>query len=122
MLAKKLSHVPTLASLNIRYKKTFGHKFRDVIAACGSYLKPVRKYIFPNFLAVHYCYIIFVTIIASILMYPVRNQKYIDILFLAAGATTQGGLNTVDTNTLSLYQQIIVYITCVFCTPIVLRL
>lgn len=121
MLAKKLSHVPTLASLNIRYKKTFGHKFRDVIAACGSYLKPVRKYIFPNFLAVHYCYIIFVTIIASILMYPVRNQKYIDILFLAAGATTQGGLNTVDTNTLSLYQQIIVYITCVFCTPIVIH-
>lgn len=121
MLGRRLSHVSTFASLNIPYKKSFGHKFRDAIAYCGSRMKPIRKYLFPNFLAVHYFYIIMVTIIASILIYPVRDFAYIDILFLAAGATTQGGLNTVDTNTLSLYQQIIVYLTCFCCTPIAIH-
>lgn len=121
MLGRRLSHVPTLASLNVRYKKTFGHKFRDAIANCGSRLKPIRKYIFPNFLVVHYFYIIMVTIICSILMYPVKNFRYIDILFLATGATTQGGLNTVDVNNLSLYQQLIIYLTCICCTPIVIH-
>lgn len=121
MLGRRLSHVPTFASLNVRYKKTFGHKFRDAIATCGSRMKPIRKYIFPNFLVVHYFYIILVSIIASILMYPVKNVPYIDILFIATGATTQGGLNTVDTNTLSLYQQIIIYLTCICCTPIVIH-
>ncbi|QLL33784.1 hypothetical protein HG536_0F01090 [Torulaspora globosa] len=121
MLGRRLSHVPSFASLNIPYRKSFGHKFRDAIANCGSRMKPIRKYIFPNFLAVHYFYIIMVTIIASILMYPVKDFRYIDILFLAAGATTQGGLNTVDTNKLSLYQQIIVYLTCICCTPIAIH-
>ncbi|QLQ78565.1 hypothetical protein HG537_0A08120 [Torulaspora globosa] len=121
MLGRRLSHVPTFASLNTRYKKTFGHKFRDAIAYCGSRMKPIRKYIFPNFLAVHYFYIIMVTFSASILLYPVKDFRYIDILFLAAGATTQGGLNTVDNNTLSLYQQIIVYLTCFCCTPIAIH-
>lgn len=121
MIGKRLSHVPTLASINIRYEKTFGHKLRDAISACGHHLHPVKKYIFPNFLAVHYFYIIMVTIIASILLYPVKNARYIDILFLATGASTQGGLNTINTNDLSLYQQIIVYITCIFSTPIAIH-
>lgn len=121
MIGRTLSHVPTLASLNIRYKKTFGHKFRDAIATCGHHLKPVKKYVFPNFLAVHYFYIIFMTIITSILLYPVKNTRYIDILFLSAGCTTQGGLNTVNLNDLRLYQQIIFYIVCFFCTPIAIH-
>ena len=112
------SRVPTLASLEIRYKKSFGHKFRDFIALCGHYFAPVKKYIFPSFIAVHYFYTISLTLITSILLYPIKNTRYIDTLFLAAGAVTQGGLNTVDINNLSLYQQIVLYIVCCISTPI----
>ncbi|KAL3230746.1 High-affinity potassium transport protein [Nakaseomyces bracarensis] len=120
-LRRRLSRVHTLTPFQFSYKKTFGHKFRDVIAKSGHYLSPIQKYVFPNFIAVHYFYIISMTILASILMYPVRNFKYIDILFLASGATTQGGLNTIDVNALTLYQQIIIYIICNLCTPIAIH-
>ncbi|CAI7347208.1 CGH_3_collapsed_G0028300.mRNA.1.CDS.1 [Saccharomyces cerevisiae] len=115
---RTMSRVPTLASLEIRYKKSFGHKFRDFIALCGHYFAPVKKYIFPSFIAVHYFYTISLTLITSILLYPIKNTRYIDTLFLAAGAVTQGGLNTVDINNLSLYQQIVLYIVCCISTPI----
>lgn len=51
-------------------------------------------------------------------MYPVKNFAYIDILFLSTGATTQGGLNTVDLNGLTLYQQLIIFLTTIVATPI----
>lgn len=54
-------------------------------------------------------------------MYPVKNSRYIDILFLATGATTQGGLNTVNVNELTLYQQLVIYLTCIMATPIVIH-
>lgn len=101
-----------------RYKKTLGHKFRDAIAASDFLIRPIKKYIFPNFIAVHYFYIVMVTIITSIMIYPVGGHEYTDILFLSAGATTQGGLNTVDLNLLTLYQQIILYLSCMVTTPI----
>ncbi|KOG98486.1 Trk1p [Saccharomyces eubayanus] len=113
-----MSRVPTLASFEVRYKKSFGHKFRDFIALCGHYCSPIKKYVFPNFIAVHYFYTIVLTIITSIMLYPVKNIRYIDALFLAAGAVTQGGLNTVDVNNLTLYQQIILYLICCISTPI----
>ncbi|CCK69381.1 Trk1p KNAG_0C02700 [Huiozyma naganishii CBS 8797] len=103
------------------YKKTVGHKFRDFIASCGHYIKPFKKYFLPNFIAVHYFYIISLTILGSILMYPVHNFRYIDILFLACGATTQGGLNTVNVNDLTLYQQLIIYLLCCISTPIAIH-
>ncbi|CAI4034299.1 hypothetical protein SMKI_10G0860 [Saccharomyces mikatae IFO 1815] len=115
---RTMSRVPTLASLEVRYKKTFGHKLRDFIALCGHYFAPVKKYVFPSFIAVHYFYTISLTLITSILLYPIKNTRYIDTLFLAAGAVTQGGLNTVDINNLSLYQQIVLYIVCCISTPI----
>lgn len=123
-LRKKLTRVSTLGP-NFRlpdsYKKSIGHQFRSIIAKIGHYLKPIKKYIFPNFIAVHYFYIIMMTVFTSILLYPVHNAKYIDILFLATGASTQGGLNTINVNSLSLYQQIIIYITCCLTTPIAIH-
>ncbi|SCV03639.1 LANO_0G05358g1_1 [Lachancea nothofagi CBS 11611] len=115
---RTLSRRPTLASINARYKKTVGHRFRDVIENVGQVIHPVVKHVFPSFIAFHYFYIISMTFLGSILMYPVRNYAYIDILFTAAGASTQGGLNTINTNEMTLYQQIVIYVICCLTTPI----
>lgn len=120
-MARFLRRASTLSSINRVYKKTLGHKLRDFIAYCGHHLQPIQKYVFPNFIAVHYFYIISLTILCSILIYPVRDAAYIDILFISTGATTQGGLNTINVNDLSLYQQIIVYIICCISTPIAIH-
>lgn len=56
--------------------------------------------------------------LGSILLYPVKNFRYIDILFTASGAATQAGLNTINFNDLTLYQQIVVYIFTTLTTPI----
>lgn len=58
------------------------------------------------------------TFMGSVIIYPARNIPYIDSLFFATGALTQAGLNTVDTNLLYLYQQIILYIFTTLTTPI----
>ncbi|CUS24641.1 LAQU0S18e00914g1_1 [Lachancea quebecensis] len=115
---KTLSRRPTLASINITYHKTIGHRLRDIIEYVGNATHPFVKHIFPNFIAVHYFYIISLSIIGSILIYPVRNFSYIDILFMATGAATQGGLNTINVNEMSLYQQIVLYLICCLTTPI----
>ena len=123
-LRRTMTRVSTLApnfSISETYRKSTGHKVRDFISKIGGFFEPLKKYIFPNFIAVHYFYIITMTIITSILLYPVHNAKYIDILFLATGAATQGGLNTIDVNGLTLYQQIIIYITCCLTTPIAIH-
>lgn len=39
-------------------------------------------------------YMVGLTILASILIYPAGVTPYIDALFFAAGAATQSGLNT----------------------------
>lgn len=39
-------------------------------------------------------YILSVTIIGSILLYPAGGMHYIDALFFASGSATQSGLNT----------------------------
>lgn len=39
-------------------------------------------------------YVITSVILGAILIYPQRNIRFIDALFLASGATTQSGLNT----------------------------
>ncbi|SCU87673.1 LADA_0E05468g1_1 [Lachancea dasiensis] len=115
---KTLSRRPTIASINTRYQKTLGHKLRDLIDGVANLIDPWVRHIFPNFIAIHYFYIIAMTIITSILMYPVKNYPFIDILFSAAGACTQGGLNTINTNEMTLYQQLVIYIACCFTTPI----
>ncbi|SCU99764.1 LAME_0G05336g1_1 [Lachancea meyersii CBS 8951] len=115
---KTLNRRPTLASINVSYHKTLGHRLRDVIEYIGNKVHPFVKYIFPNFIAIHYFYIIFMIALGSILMYPVKNYAYIDILFTATGACTQGGLNTININEMTLYQQIVIYLLCCLTTPI----
>jgi potassium uptake Trk family protein len=71
-----------------------------------------------NFITVHYLYILGMTIIGSILLYPAGLMPYIDALFFSAGMATQSGLNTIDINTLTLYQQIVMMLMTCLCTPI----
>ncbi|CDO94765.1 unnamed protein product [Kluyveromyces dobzhanskii CBS 2104] len=108
---------PTVQNIQT-YRKTLGHRIRDVIEHLTRKADPFVKFLFPNFIAFHYFYIITFTLICSIMIYPVKNFAYIDILFLATGAATQGGLNTVDLNNLTLYQQVILYITAILTDPI----
>ena len=46
-----------------------------------------------NFILLHYIYMILMTILGSILVYPAGGLAYIDALFFAAGSATQSGLN-----------------------------
>lgn len=110
-----------MVSVSEFYKKSINHRIRDFVAYCGEKSAPITKYLFPNFIAVHYFYIISFTFIGSILIYPANNIKYIDALFTAAGAATQGGLNTVNVMDFDLYQQIVIYIMCTMCTPIAIH-
>jgi len=73
-----------------------------------------------NFLILHYMYIIGWTLLGSGMIYGDRssNLPYIDALYFASGCATQSGLNTVDVNKLSKYQQIIMYLSTCMCTPI----
>ncbi|KAL2354778.1 cation transport protein-domain-containing protein [Cryomyces antarcticus] len=81
-----------------------------------------------NFIAIHYLYMIGMSIFGSILLYPPGGLKYIDALFFASGAATQSGLNTWDTPRLCfrarqlpltsvLLQVVLMLIACV-CNPI----
>ncbi|KAL8711758.1 MAG: hypothetical protein Q9220_003929 [cf. Caloplaca sp. 1 TL-2023] len=47
-----------------------------------------------NFITIHYLYILSLSIIGSILIYPAGNMDYIDALFFGSGCATQSGLNT----------------------------
>ncbi|KAH3666053.1 hypothetical protein OGAPHI_004242 [Ogataea philodendri] len=101
-----------------RRSKQFWFKVRKGIYYVQEKLGPIVRRLIPNFLVAHYTYIIFWCIIGSILIYPQRNIKYIDALFFACGASTQAGLNTVDTNKLTLFQQMAIYIVSMLTTPI----
>ncbi|KAJ5151446.1 Low-affinity potassium transport protein [Penicillium canariense] len=79
---------------------------------------PLLNQLHLNFIFVHYAYIISWVLISSILIYPGGHLSYTDALFQSSGAATQSGLNTVDINKLSLYQQIVLYFVAIFCTPI----
>lgn len=79
---------------------------------------PLLNQLHLNFIFIHYIYIISWAIIGSIIVYPGGNLSYTDALFQAAGAATQSGLNTVDLNKLSTYQQIVLYMITMLCTPI----
>ncbi|KAK9479092.1 cation transport protein-domain-containing protein [Lipomyces japonicus] len=72
----------------------------------------------PRFILFHAVYIIFLVIVGSIMIYPQGNIRYIDALFFAAGAATQSGLNTVDVNDLTTWQQVALFIIPAFSNPI----
>ncbi|KAK4621802.1 Low-affinity potassium transport protein [Fulvia fulva] len=75
-----------------------------------------------NFIAVHYGYMIGMTAFFSILLFGNHpkgiGMQYIDALFFAAGAATQSGLNTIDVNNLSTYNQVVIMLGCCLCTPV----
>lgn len=81
----------------------------------------MRRFI-PNFRTAHYVYIIFMCFLGSVIVYPMSNFAYIDILFLMSGSCTQAGLNTINLNDLKLLQQIFVYLFATLTTPIFIHL
>ncbi|TVY89581.1 Low-affinity potassium transport protein [Lachnellula willkommii] len=74
-----------------------------------------------NFITVHYFWIIGMAIFGSICLYPNKNIKYIDALFIASGAATQSGLNTVDISSLNTFQQIVLYLVPMLTNPITIN-
>jgi hypothetical protein len=46
-------------------------------------------------------------LLASLLLLAGGNLAYIDALFFASGACTQAGLNTIDVDTLTTWQQVV---------------
>ncbi|KAG5518705.1 hypothetical protein PMAC_002674 [Pneumocystis sp. 'macacae'] len=71
-----------------------------------------------SFLWLHCIYIGVMILIGTFLIYIQNNIQYIDALFLATSAATQAGLVTLDINTLSVYQQVVLYIIPMLTTPI----
>lgn len=61
------------------------------------------------------------TIIGSILIYPAGGMAYIDALFFASGGCTQAGLNTIDVNSLNTYQQMILFFLPFLTNPIAIN-
>lgn len=115
--------MPSASNVHERYKRArfkhdLGFKVRNFMQRIISAVYPYAKKVLPNFRAVHYFYILSHCFIGSILIYPVKSIPYIDALFFASGASTQAGLNTVDVNKASLYQQIILYIIPCLTNPI----
>ncbi|KAJ5398459.1 hypothetical protein N7465_008948 [Penicillium sp. CMV-2018d] len=94
--------------------------FSAFLRRVTSYKKkvPFLNELHLNFIFIHYTYIISWAITGSVILYAGGNVDYIDALFQAAGAATQSGLNTVDLNSLRLYQQIVLYLITCLCTPI----
>ena len=74
-----------------------------------------------NFITIHYCYMIIMSIFVSVVAYAIGGMRYIDALFFAAGACTQSGLNTLDVNLMHTGQQFIFYFAAMICNPIVIN-
>lgn len=98
---------------------------REVALAIFQWIRPSFLSRDPhfNFITVHYFWIIGWAILGSILIYSTARGElaYIDALFFATGANTQAGLNTVDTNLLNLFAQIIIYIMAMLSSPITIH-
>ncbi|KAF4312983.1 Cation transporter [Botryosphaeria dothidea] len=89
---------------------------RNHLPARPTSFRPRRPHF--NFITLHYLYLILLTILGSILVFPAGGLSYIDALFFASGAATQSGLNTVDVNKLYLYQQVVLMLIACVCNPI----
>ncbi|KAK4158029.1 Low-affinity potassium transport protein [Chaetomidium leptoderma] len=76
-----------------------------------------------NFISAHYFYIISLALIGSVIVYASGkgNLAYIDALFFASCASTQAGLNTVDLNLLTTFQQAILYLWPMMANPITIN-
>lgn len=74
-----------------------------------------------NFITIHYCYIIGMSIFISIIIFGIGDISYIDALFFGSGASTQSGLNTIDINNLRTGQQVMLMMGAMLCNPIVIH-
>ncbi|CAG8035820.1 unnamed protein product [Penicillium nalgiovense] len=63
-----------------------------------------------DFLALHYAWIITLSILSLVIIYPYGNLKAVDAYFFGASASTESGLNTVDVKSLKTYQQVYIYL------------
>ncbi|EGX96828.1 potassium ion transporter (Trk1), putative [Cordyceps militaris CM01] len=76
-----------------------------------------------NFITAHYFWIVGATIVGSICLYigGTGHLAYIDALLFASGANTQAGLNPVDVNLLTTFQQTVIYVLVMLSNPITLH-
>ncbi|TQV99494.1 trk family potassium uptake protein [Cordyceps javanica] len=76
-----------------------------------------------NFITAHYFWIVGATIVGSICIYAggTGHLAYIDALLFASGANTQAGLNPVDVNLLTTFQQVVIYVLVMMSNPITLH-
>ncbi|KAJ5297068.1 uncharacterized protein N7443_007961 [Penicillium atrosanguineum] len=63
-----------------------------------------------DFLTLHYAWIITLSILSLVIIYPYGNLRAIDAYFFGASSSTESGLNTVDVKALKTYQQVYVYL------------
>ncbi|CAN3368345.1 low-affinity potassium transport protein [Diutina catenulata] len=101
-----------------RHEHQLGYRLRRANHRIHLFFRPVFRFLFPNFRALHFAYIIGMVLLGSWLIYPCHNVHYVDALFFMSGASTQAGLNTVDGNKIYLYQQIMIYLVTMLTTPI----
>lgn len=99
--------------------------FRDTIWTQIRAMKPafVSKNPHFNFITAHYFWIVGATIVASIAIYAggTGHLAYIDALLFGSGANTQAGLNPVDVNLLTTFQQAVIYVFVMLSNPITLH-
>ncbi|OAA65958.1 potassium ion transporter [Niveomyces insectorum RCEF 264] len=76
-----------------------------------------------NFITFHYFFVLVLTFVGSVLIFgPGKgNLRYIDSLFFAAGGATQAGLNTVDVNLITTYQQCVVFVIAGVANPMAIN-
>jgi potassium uptake Trk family protein len=76
-----------------------------------------------SFISAHYIWIISATILSSVLIFASRQDglPYIDALMFASGANTQAGLNPLDLNKLTTFQQTVIYFFTMLSSPITLH-
>ncbi|RYP93693.1 hypothetical protein DL770_000224 [Monosporascus sp. CRB-9-2] len=67
-----------------------------------------------NFLALHYAWIIFCSLLGIVVFLPYGNVPAIDAYFFGASASTESGLNTIDVKDLKTYQQLFLYFIPMF--------
>ncbi|KAJ5180530.1 hypothetical protein N7492_003740 [Penicillium capsulatum] len=63
-----------------------------------------------NFLSLHYAWIVTLSILSLVIIYPYGNLEATDAYFFGASASTESGLNTVDIKELKTYQQVYIYL------------
>ncbi|CAI6089133.1 unnamed protein product [Clonostachys chloroleuca] len=64
----------------------------------------------PNFITLHYGWIITCALMAFPVLYPYGNLEAVDAFFFGASGSTESGLNTVDVKDLKTYQQVYIYV------------